>query len=193
MHLKYQKGVTLLLIFAMFLMGGWTWETHTKTNTLFPDWYFPFGKFFFKDTTKNLATQEKWVIVNRVVDGDTFVTKDGIKVRLIGVDTPETVKPGVKPQTYGKEASDFTKKMLTGKKVKLVYDKGKYDKYHRELAYVYLQDGTFFNRLLLQKGLARTMTIEPNTKYAKVFKQDESKAKAKGLGIWGSKTLPKAS
>lgn len=93
------------------------------------------------------------VLVKRVIDGDTFVTDTGQKVRLIGVDTPETVHPSKPVQFFGKEASNFTKSHLEGKTVQLEYDWQKTDKYNRTLAYVYL-DSTFFNALLVQEGYA---------------------------------------
>ena len=83
-------------------------------------------------------------IVDRVVDGDTFVAKksngEQIKVRLIGVDTPETVKPNTPVQPYGKEASNYSKQHLNNKDVYLEYDKEKEDRYGRTLAYVWLDE-----------------------------------------------------
>ena len=90
------------------------------------------------------------LICTRVVDGDTIILSNGEKVRLIGVDTPETVRPNTPVEYYGKEASAFTKKMVEGKDVKLEYDWQQRDKYGRLLAYVYLMDGTFLNAWMLQ-------------------------------------------
>jgi micrococcal nuclease len=104
---------------------------------------------------------------------------------MIGVDTPETVKPGTPVQPYGQEASDFTKKMLTGKKVKLVTDVQEKDRYGRLLAYVYLEDGTFYNEYLLQEGYAQVMTIPPNVKYADHFVQVQKRAREQNKGLWG--------
>ena len=90
-----------------------------------------------------------------MVDGDTLVANNSqheqIKVRLIGVDTPETVKPNTPVQPYGKEASDFSKEHLTDKDVFLEYDKEKEDRYGRTLAYVWLDKETMFNELLVKK------------------------------------------
>lgn len=77
--------------------------------------------------------------VKRVVDGDTFETAAGEKVRLIGVNTPETVKPGSPIQPYGKQASAFTKGKLTGQSVYLFADTGDKDKYGRLLRYVFIR------------------------------------------------------
>nr|MBO2479888.1 nuclease [Bacillota bacterium] len=126
-----------------------------------------------------------WYIVERVVDGDTFVLTNGERVRMIGVDTPETVKPGTEPEMYGQEASEYTKKMLEGKRVRLEWDVAERDRYGRLLAYVYLEDGTFFNEHLLLEGYARVMTVPPNVKYAERFLAAERSAREAGRGLWG--------
>ncbi len=126
-------------------------------------------------------------IVTRVVDGDTLEVKMGDqleKVRLIGVDTPETVKPNTPVQPYGKEASDFTKKMLLNKEVTLKFDVGRTDKYGRLLAYVYLGN-EMFNETLLKEGYARLMTVPPNVKYADRFVAIQKEAREAGKGLWG--------
>jgi len=125
--------------------------------------------------------------VVKVIDGDTImVTLDGkeTKIRLIGVDTPETVKSGTTIQWYGKEASDFTKKTLEGNKIILEFDKGRTDIYNRTLAYVYLDNGDMLNVILLNRGYGKTEFYSPNTKYKKVFLDIESKAKLAKLGRW---------
>src|SRR3989338_7085144 len=86
-----------------------------------------------------------WRTVVRVVDGDTIVLDGDEKVRLIGVDTPETVDPRKPVQYFGKEASEFTRRMAEGKRVRLEFDQDTKDRYGRTLAYVYLEDGTFLN------------------------------------------------
>lgn len=128
-----------------------------------------------------------WVKVNRVVDGDTFeIINSGKKekLRLIGVDTPETVKPNSKVEPYGPEASNFTKKMIEGKKVRLEFDVQERDKYGRILAYVYLEDGTLLNARLLEEGLATIMTVPPNVRMADYFLGLQKKAQKARKGIW---------
>lgn len=122
--------------------------------------------------------------VKRVVDGDTLQLADGTRVRLIGVNTPETVDPRRPVQAYGKEASEFTKKTLTGKDVLLDYDVERRDKYNRALAYVWLADGTFFNAELIRQGYAQTMTIPPNVRYADLFRRLEREAREARRGLW---------
>lgn len=125
------------------------------------------------------------VVVKKVVDGDTFETEDGYKVRLIGCDTPETVKPNHPVEFYGKEASDFTKKMLTGKTVYMKKDVGDTDKYGRLLRYVYLEDGIFYNEYLIKEGYARVMTIQPNVAFQDSFLEAERYARENNKGLWG--------
>ncbi len=123
--------------------------------------------------------------VKRVVDGDTFETKSGEKVRLIGVNTPETVKPNSPVEHYGKEASQFTKSKLTGKTVYLFADAGDKDKYGRLLRYVFIQgDPVMFNETLIRQGYANTMTIPPNVLFQDSFVKLEREARSKKKGLW---------
>lgn len=122
--------------------------------------------------------------VKRVVDGDTVELTNGERVRLIGVDTPETVKPNSPVEPYGKEASEYTKKMLTGQKVTLRFDVEPRDKYNRLLAYLYLPDGTFFNEKLVREGYARILTIPPNVAFADLFLEAEREAREQNRGLW---------
>lgn len=131
---------------------------------------------------------EKWVTVERVVDGDTFQIAEGKeKVRMIGIDTPESVKPGEEPEPFGKEAAEYTKKVLSGQKVRLVMDVQERDKYGRLLAYVYLKDGTFVNALLVKEGYAKTFTVPPNVAHAEEFVQLEREARSGKKGLWSQK------
>ena len=125
-------------------------------------------------------------MVTRVVDGDTLEIQQGEKkekVRLIGVDTPETVKPNTPVQPYGKEASDFTKSMLLNKEVTLEFDAARTDKYGRLLAYIYL-DNKMFNETLLEEGYARLMTVPPNVKYVERFVELQKQAREAEKGLW---------
>lgn len=126
--------------------------------------------------------------VERVVDGDTLeasVSGRKVKVRLLNVNTPETVDPRRPVQTYGKEASDFTKSMLPkGTKIFYRYDVEKQDRYQRELWHVYLEDGTWFNALLIRAGYAQVMTISPNVGAADFFKKLQATARQEGIGLW---------
>jgi len=126
-----------------------------------------------------------------VVDGDTVRVEAGghtITVRLIGVDTPEVADrhdPSVPPQPFACEAAAFTRRTLMGKSVRLEYESHeRFDRYGRTLAYVFLDDGTFFNRELVRDGYARAYTHFP-FRYRKLFRADESAARRAGRGLWG--------
>ena len=131
--------------------------------------------------------------VKRVVDGDTFWVKDGtekgMKIRLIGVNTPETVHPQKPVEYYGKEASAFMKSLLEGKNVILEYDVERKDRYGRTLAYVYLEDGTFVNALLVEEGYAQVATYPPNVKYAEKFSKLQREAREQNKGLWNKDSL----
>jgi micrococcal nuclease len=136
------------------------------------------------------STAEK-ALVSRVIDGDTVQLDDGRKVRLIGVDTPETVHPQKEVEYYGKEASDFTKSMLEGKEVYLEYDIQPTDKYGRTLAYIWLSDGTLFNELLVLKGFAQVSTYPPNVKYVERFTAAQKQAMETNAGLWAKESIGK--
>ena len=123
------------------------------------------------------------VFVMKVIDGDTIELSNGEKIRLIGVDTPETKHPTKPVQYFGKEATAFTKKMAEGKQVKLEYDWQRTDKYGRTLAYVYLLDGTFLNAEIIKQGYGFAYTKFP-FKYLEEFRQYEREAREQKRGLW---------
>jgi len=132
--------------------------------------------------------------VARVIDGDTIEARkaDGglLTVRLIGVDTPETVHPSQPVQPYGREASSYTGERLKGERIDLEYDVEREDKYGRTLAYVWLGD-ELFNATLLEQGYAQLLTIPPNVKYVEHLKVVQQGAREAGRGLWGiASTLP---
>src|SRR5439155_26557732 len=90
--------------------------------------------------------------VVRVVDGDTIVLDGDEKVRLIGVDTPETVHPRKPVERFGHDASAFTRRLLQGERVALGFDQQRTDRYGRTLAYVYLTDGRLANEEIIRQG-----------------------------------------
>lgn len=119
----------------------------------------------------------------RVIDGDTIELDGGERVRLIGVDTPETVDPRRPVQYFGKEASAFTRRMVEGKDVRLEQDQDTLDRYGRTLAYVYLQDGTFLNAELVRQGYGHAYTRFP-FRYEQQFVELEREARENGRGLW---------
>jgi len=127
-------------------------------------------------------------VVERVVDGDTVIVRaDGgvLRVRLLGIDTPETVDPDRPVGCFGPEASAYTKHLLTGRSVTLVYDRELHDRYGRLLAYVYLR-GRFVNASLIELGYARTLSVPPNTAHAAELASLERRAALDGRGLWGA-------
>ena len=146
------------------------------------------------DAPQATANQEYAVnaTVIRVVDGDTVDfdiggTKE--RVRLIGIDTPETKKPDAPVQCYGPEASAFTESPLPkGTRVHLERDVEARDKYNRLLAYVYLADGTFVNLAIVRGGYAHLLTIPPNVTHADDIVAAARAAEAENAGLWGGCT-----
>lgn len=127
--------------------------------------------------------------VVRVIDGDTFeaALPGGHRedVRLIGIDTPETVKPDTPVQCFGERASHFSHRLLEGRSVRLRLGVERRDIYGRLLAYVYLR-GRLINAALARRGLARSLTIPPNDRLAPLFKKLELRAARAGRGLWGA-------
>jgi micrococcal nuclease len=127
--------------------------------------------------------------ISKFVDGDTFWIRkaDGKeeKIRLIGIDAPESRNSGKKQEhPLGKASAAYLQRLLTGQTVRLAYDVSKYDRYKRTLAYVYLKDGTFVNAHMVQQGYAQVLTVPPNVKHADLFLKMEREARAKKRGLW---------
>jgi micrococcal nuclease len=129
--------------------------------------------------------------VDRVIDGDTVVVAGIGTVRLIGVDTPETVDPRKPVELFGKEASVFLTGLLAGKTVRLEYDQTLKDKYNRTLAYLYLSDGTFVNREIVRQGYGHAYTEFP-FRHMNDFRAAEQEARSNNRGLWGTGTTPPA-
>ena len=107
-----------------------------------------------------------------------------MKVRYIGVDTPETHHPMRGVEHYGMEASEANRKLVDGKTVRLEFDVQQLDRYGRTLAYVYLEDGTFVNAWLVENGYAMVMTVPPNVKHQELFLKLQREAREAGRGLW---------
>ena len=128
--------------------------------------------------------------VVRVVDGDTLLAtaSDGrvVRVRVIGVDTPETVKPGAPVACYGPQASEFTKHLLpAGTVVTAAHEPGgDLDKFGRQLWDVWLPDGRFFESVLAAAGTARAYPYPPQTRYAALLAGLADAAHAAQRGLW---------
>ena len=130
-------------------------------------------------------------VVEHVVDGDTIdVTIDGDeeRVRLIGIDTPETKRPDTPVECFGPEATAFTQNLLApGTPVRLERDVVGRDDYGRLLAYVYrASDGILVNYEIIRQGYARPLTIPPNNSYANLFVDAAGEAQRAAAGLWSS-------
>lgn len=149
------------------------WDNNTKSVLVNSE--YPYGKYK----------------VTRVVDGDTFeVDFNGTKekIRLIGVDTPESVHPDAnKNSEDGKIASEYTKGYLEGKEVALEFDAQERDKYGRLLAYAWI-NGEMYNKHLLSAGYAQVATYPPNIKYVDDFTALQKTARENKVGLWAENT-----
>ncbi|MBZ9787597.1 thermonuclease family protein [Psychroflexus sp. CAK57W] len=143
---------------------------------------------FIVNRISDSSSKYTYYPIKKFVDGDTFWVDDGsekgLKIRLIGVDTPETVHPRKPVEYYGREASNYVKEILKNQRIRLEFDVDKTDRYGRILAYVYLEDGTFLNEELVKNGYAQVSTFPPNVKYSKHFLKLERHARENDLGLW---------
>jgi endonuclease YncB( thermonuclease family) len=138
------------------------------------------------DRADEPAAADAYVL--RAVDGDTIEVRIGGEiedVRYIGVDTPETVKPDTPVQCFGPRASAFNHHLVEGRRVRLVFGVERRDIYGRLLAYVRLGP-RFVNAMLVRRGLARSLTIPPNDRFAPLFRRLELRAARAGRGLWGA-------
>lgn len=146
--------------------------------------------------TTNLASQNQnqtanqtYYLVVDVIDGDTIkisINEKDETLRLIGLDTPETVDPRKPVQCFGKEASDKAKELLLEKKIRIESDVSQdvRDKYGRLLVYVYREDGLFYNKYMIEQGYAHEYTYKIPYKYQSEFKVAEISAKTNQKGLW---------
>lgn len=137
------------------------------------------------------ADQKGYATVSRVVDGDTIVIERGgvaETLRLIGMNTPETVDPRRPVECFGREASERAKSLLSGTRVRIEMDtsQGERDKYDRMLAYVFLEDGTHYNERMIREGYAYEYTYNTPYKYQALFKEAQAEAERLGRGLWGA-------
>ena len=133
------------------------------------------------------AAQSVTVEVDRVVDGDTakvFYEGRSEYVRYIGIDTPESVKPGSPVECYGEQSKQANQALLSGGTVRLRFGPEQRDRFDRLLAYVYVSD-VMLNARLLEGGYAETLTIPPNDAESGRFQEIEDEAREAGRGLWG--------
>ncbi len=143
---------------------------------------------FIQINTATNTIEKGWYKVLKVVDGDTIdveIDNKPQRARLIGIDTPES-DPRKKVECFGKEAANRAKETLTGKNVRLEKDntQGDKDKYNRLLMYVFLENGTNFNKMMISEGFALEYTYNLSYKYQQEFKQAEKEAREAKRGLW---------
>ena len=178
-----QKKALIIVIFALMVLVGDKISIKMPQEALMAS-ATPRGTPFSSEQLRvDLVT------VARVVDGDTIIVDingKNEKIRLIGVDTPETVDPRKPVQCFGKEASVFTKNLLEGKQIRLEGDssQGDRDKYGRLLRYVFLPDGTFINKEIIAQGYGHEYTYRTPYHYRTDFKTAERNAREKKQGLW---------
>lgn len=154
------------------------------------------------DVEERVQLEESYYDYNKalviyVIDGDTLKLENGEKVRLIGIDTPEskynaklkrdlknTDKDASTLVNMGKMASRFTNSLVSKKYVRLEFDVQKRDRYNRLLAYAYLSDGRMLNAEIIKAGYAQMLTIPPNVKYADLFLELQEDARENNRGLW---------
>ncbi len=186
------KFLLTLIVFIIFSGFGLIWsgigfkDIQTAQSTPIPT-----IQAVEKESTSSafLGVDGEKALVIKVVDGDTFEIESGKKVRMVGINTPETVDPRRPVGCFGKEASNRTKELLANKEVILQKDVSETDKYGRLLRLVYLplEDGQllFVNDYLVREGYAKLSTFPPDVKFAKQFQQAEREAREKNRGLWG--------
>lgn len=131
-----------------------------------------------------LSAERRDGLVSWVIDGDTFEVRSGERVRLIGVNAPEYTPWKNRVEPHGKEALFFARRLLKGQKVYLETDIRPKDRYGRTLAYVYLDDGTFVNRRLVEEGYATAKFYPPNGRHRQVLEEAQKRAHLDKKGIW---------
>jgi micrococcal nuclease len=132
-----------------------------------------------------LDDKYQWRTVIRIIDGDTILLDADERVRLIGIDTPESVDPRRPVQYFGEEASGFVRQLLSGHAVRLEYDQTRTDAYGRTLAYVYRDDGIFVNAEIIKRGFGFAFTRFP-FRYSQEFRQYEQQARDAETGLWAN-------
>lgn len=126
----------------------------------------------------------EWFNVKWVNDGDTIVLADGRNVRYIGINAPEIDHGSKKAEPYGYKAKNYNKKMVLSTMIRLEIDKERYDQYGRLLAYIFLKDGKFVNKAMIEQGYAYLLPRRPNVRYNKVLLQSQRNAMSAKQGIW---------
>ncbi len=138
---------------------------------------------YFSETDKAEANDRAVSLVVRVIDGDTIEIEDGIRVRLIGINTPELGDSRTSAECFAREAYFKTKELLEGQTIALERDVSETDRYGRLLRYIYLED-VFINELLVRQGFAYASSYPPDVKYQEILSKAEKEAREESAGLW---------
>lgn len=191
-----KKDIRNLLVLIVFIIG--IYQVNTNQPQLFPQQPSPQSPpnvvkptSVLGDATNAIASVS--ATVTKVVDGDTIrvsINGESKTIRLIGINTPETVDPRREVECFGKEASNRAKELLTDKTIFLESDdsQGNTDKYDRLLRYVLLEDGTNFNERMIAEGYAYEYTYDLPYKYQSDFKRAQIEARELKKGLWADET-----
>ena len=188
---------TLTLVLILFLTGCSSvapgnlrsWEEFIPGDSITPDQASEAAPSYAKRGVSNDKTFPEdcdWQPLARVVDGDTLVLESDVRVRFIGIDTPETKHPDKGVEPFGLEASQMTKDLLVNSDKVCLMESAvgdRYDKYGRRLAYVFSEFGVDVNAELLRLGLAKGLFYFPFDR-KEAFKAIEEKAKRERRNIW---------
>jgi micrococcal nuclease len=180
--------VLRIILVLLVVFFGSQKDTFSSFNKNFAKSYYFEHCIVAKESSKDSPLH-----VVQVVDGDTIqVSKDckPVTVRLIGINTPETVDPRRTVECFGHEASNRAKEILSNVDVKIETDPSQdtYDKYGRLLGYVIMQDGTNFNQKMIAEGYAYEYTYNTPYRYQKEFKEAQKSAQKEDLGLWAKNT-----
>lgn len=189
--MRRKKSLAVILAFAVLSYFG----ANTKTGSQLLTFNKPHEVYASARATCSGVSNATGTLycVQHVVDGDTLdLDMDGkrVRIRLIGINTPETVDPRRAVECFGKEASNKAKEILSGKWVSVESDPSQdaYDKYGRKLLYVYTQDGVMFNKQMIEDGYAHEYTYRYPYKYQQEFKTAERDARTHLRGLWAPTT-----
>lgn len=177
----YKSIIKLIAVIVLFIVGlFYLFQSNTYQQTP--------TKMQESSQSATQGIEGEKALVTKVIDGDTIEIESGISVRLVGIDTPETVDPRRPVGCFGKEASNETKSLLTGRQIIMQRDISDTDKYSRLLRYIYLPLGNgqslFVNDYLVREGYAKVYTYPPDVKFSEQFLDAERQARAERRGLW---------
>ncbi len=179
-----KKGLILYVVFAAILFGLGVYLVKSDTTKIGPP-SFSLSPAIPTPLQPIASRSAEFVVVKRVVDGDTIELTDGRKVRYIGIDTPELHHPTKGVQCFGKEAMEKNKVLVEGKTIRMEKDVSEMDRYKRLLRYVW-QDDVFVNEYLAREGYALQATFPPDVSYTKLFTAAAQEAQEQNKGLWNA-------